>query len=690
MRISLGPGPLGLLVALVLLTAVSARLLGVRLRWWRVLIAGFPGLIAGIFFVWGLTGGGRAPRTLPAPAVLLAALVATMLIAAMLELLARPGRFATAQARLARRGMPHPVRSVRARIGRLRRYAEVTRIASRHGLAVFLGGARPAAVRHGSALAVGDAQATARTRRLARNLRAALEEGGGIFVKLGQVLSARNDLLPADVIAELSGLQDQVAPAPAAEIESLLAAELGAPVGEVFEWFDAEPLAAGSIAQVHRARLAAGTHVVVKVQRPGIGPLVERDLDILLRLARTIESRAQWARDYQVAEMAKGFADALEEELDFRVEARNIAAVARGGGIHVPGVHRSLSTSRILVLDYLDGVSARDAGPFLEQAGADRAAVARGLLGCMLRHVMIDGTFHADPHPGNVLVRPDGTLALIDFGLVGRLDPLQQAGLRRLLLAVARRDPAELHSALADLAQIRGRGGYRGDELLERALAQFMAQHLGPEMIPDAGMFAALFALLAEFGVTFPPVIGGVFRAMVTLEGTLTLLAPGFQMMEESRALAAALLGSQLTPASVRDAVTDELIALLPVLRRLPRRLDRITASLERGTLSANVRLFADEREIRLAAAMVSRAVMAFIGASVGLLSVGLLAIHGGPVLLPGPGHGGGTSVFRLFGYLGLFFAVVLILRVLIAIAREGIGLPRGIGAAGRSGRPEY
>jgi ubiquinone biosynthesis protein len=179
-------------------------------------------------------------------------------------------------------------------------------------------------------------------------------------------------------------------------------------------------------------------------------------------------------------------------------------------------------------------------------------------------------------------------------------------------------------------------------------------------------------------------VIAGVFRAMVTLEGTLTLLAPGFQMMEESRSLAGSLLGSQLTPSSVREVATDELLALLPVLRRLPRRLDRITASLDRGTLSTNVRLLADERDIRLAAAMVNRAVMAFIGASLGLLSVGLLAIHGGPVLLPGTAHGHGTGVFRVFGYLGLFFGVVLILRVMVAIAREGIGPPRGAPTADR------
>jgi ubiquinone biosynthesis protein len=645
------------LVTVVILARVGGRLLGIRMRWRRAVLAGIPGLVIGWIAAWSINGQRRGPQTLSWPGVLFGALIATMLIAVLLELLARPGRLAAVESRLRAGPIPHPIRSLRQRTGRSRRYLQVTRIAARHGLSSYLNGRRPG---------------TDESSPLARNLRVALEEAGGMFVKLGQVLSTRADLLPPDVIAELSRLQDHVAPTDPAGIEALLTAELGAPPHRVFTSFDPAPLAAASIGQAYSAQLATGERVIVKVQRPEVPALVERDLDILLRMARALEARAAWARQYAVLAMTRGFAAALREELDFRIEARNIAAVAGSSRVRVPVVYGQWSTSRVLVMEYLDGVSVRDAEPVLAESAADRHGLACGLLAAMLRQVMLEGTFHADPHPGNVLVLRDGQLALIDFGSVGRLDPLQQAALRRLLLAVARRNPAELHDALLDLAHA-ARPAAAGDDLLERALAQFLAQHLGPGMVPDAAMFTTLFRLLAEFGLVFPPVIAAVFRAMITLEGTLARLDPGFQIMEESRKMAASWLGDLLAPASLREAATDEMLGLLPVLRRLPRRFDRITTSLERGTLTTSVRLLADERDRHFVRGMVGRAVLAFLGAAFGVISVMLIGVRGGPLFLPTAARVGGTSLFHMFGYVGLFFSLVLILRVIIAITREGI-----------------
>jgi ubiquinone biosynthesis protein len=381
-----------------------------------------------------------------------------------------------------------------------------------------------------------------------------------MFVKLGQVLSTRADLLPPDVIAELSGLQDHVSPASPGAVQELLAEELGTPAAEYFKSFDPEPIAAASIAQAHRAELATGEQVVVKVQRPGVRALVERDLDILLRLAQALHVRASWAREFGVLDLADGFATALREELDFRIEARNIAAVAGGGSgeIRIPAVYSA--TSRVLVLEWLNGVNVRDAGGQL--ADCDRLALARGLLATMLRQMMIEGTFHADPHPGNVLVLRGGALALIDFGSVGRLDPLQQAALRRLLVAVARRNATELHNALLELAAVRTPAN---EDVLERALAQFMVQHLG------------------------------------------------------------------------------------------------------HGGLTASMRLLANDSDRQFVGALVGRAVLAFLGATLGIMSVMLIGIHGGPIFFPG------TSLFHVLGYVGLFFSTVLILRVVIAISRDGI-----------------
>ena len=566
--------------------------------------------------------------------------------------------------------LPQPlelIRGTRRAIARSRRYSQITRIAVRHGLGPYLRGQRRR-----------DGDAAGGRAALALSLRRALEDGGVTFIKLGQLLSARRDLLPDEFITELAQLQDRAEPAPWTEVEAVLAESLGAPTAKVFTELEPEPAAAASIAQVHKAWLRSGNglgpQVAVKVQRPGIRSTVEQDLDILLRLAARLEDRTRWARAVSAVGVARGFAAAMREELDFRVEARNMAAVeatwagqqrAVGGNIQVtlPATYDQLCTEHVLVIDWLDGVNLRAAGPLIADRRLDRADLARALLRSMVYQITEGGVFHADPHPGNVLLLADGRLALLDFGSVGRLDAQQRSALQSLLLALGRADPAALRDALLELVSRPD----ETDELqLERALGQFMARHLAGGTAPTAQMFTDLFQLAARFELTIPADIATVLRALATLEGTLTLLTPGVDVAAEARQYAADHVAGQVTPRAVQDLVADELMALVPVLRRLPRRVDRVTSALERGRLSLNVRLFADDRDRRVVTNLTNQVLLTFLGAASGIVAALLLGIPGGPKISTN------VSLCQLIGYNLLIVAAILVLRVLFTILKSG------------------
>ncbi|WP_158889949.1 ABC1 kinase family protein [Amycolatopsis anabasis] len=635
--------PLYLLMLWPLMVA-ARRVLGVRIGTLRALIGACVGWAVAGMFVTALPRSVQGhPGAFAGLLIPLAgsAFLATLLFLFVAEMAAPSGGGL---------GPIGRIRSLRRRVARARRYSQITRIAIKHGLGPYLAGRRDPEL--------GDH----RHAKLARSLRRALEDGGVTFVKLGQLLSTRPDLLPPAFIDELSRLQDRVAFAPAAEVEQVLRDELGAPPDEIFAEFDPEPLAAASIAQVYRAKLRSGADVVVKVRRPGIGQLVERDLDIVHRVAASLHQRAKWARALGVVELAEGFAEALTEELDFRVEARNIGTVTAAygeGAVSLPRVHEQLSTERVLVMRRLDGVPLGAAGN--EVAADQRTPLARSLLECLLRQVMLHGVFHADPHPGNVLLLADGRLGLLDFGSVGRLDAGLRDGLRALLLAVDRGDAAALRDGLLEIVD-------RPDEIdeqrLERVLGALVAKHFSAGQAPDLDMFTDLFRVIAEFRLAVPPPIAAVFRALATLEGTLALLAPGFNIVVESRAFATAQLGARLRPDSLRQAATDELMALLPVLRRLPRRLDRISGALEQGRLSVNVRLFADERDRGVVTGLVHEILLAFVGAATGLMAVLLLASTGGPKVLDE------VTLNQMFGYNLLVISALVGLRLLFVVFR--------------------
>lgn len=426
-------------------------------------------------------------------------------------------------------------------------------------------------------------------------------------------------------------------------------------------------MAAASIGQAYRAQLHDGQPVIVKVQRPGVGEAVERDLQVLDQLAHTVEERTTWAADYGVVELTTEFSDRLREELDFRIEARNASDISANlsdfPNVQVPVVYPDLTTSRVLVMEWLDGVSVRD-GDRLDELGVDRNEMAGYLLRCMLDQMLVDGHFHSDPHPGNVMVLADGRVGLIDFGAASRLDPMQQSALRDLMLGVAQRDPELLRQAVLQVATLRR---IVDDDELERALARFMGRHLAPGMTPDAAMFNDLLQLFFTYGISVAPELSTFFRALITLDGTLTTLSPGYPTIDEAQKVATEWMRERVTPETLQEAAKSELIRMAPLLRRLPRHVDRLATSIERGNLRARVSLFSDERDVRFVTKLVNRAILALMGGFVGLVGVFLVGTTGGPPFA------GETTLYEFFGYFSLFCSVVLIMRVIVAVLHDGL-----------------
>jgi ubiquinone biosynthesis protein len=644
----------GLVLWPVLFGAVAGRLLGVKVGPVRGALCGLAGVAVGSVMDNAVTGGVRGAQNLLAYVTF--AVLGTLAAVALLDFLVRPAAAARLHQSLG--GIPHPVRAARRRVARGRRYTSIILTTRRHGLV-------PALARQNRADTAEHVQA--RERRFGTQLGQALQEAGGVFVKLGQVLSTRPDLLGESAAAQLSVLQDRVAPADQGAIDRGLRGELGRAPEEIFEWFEAVPLAAASIGQVHRARLRDGPEVVVKIQRPGIEELVERDLDIILTLARRLDAAGASGRRTGAADLAQGFAENLRQELDYTVEARNtrvMGELLERGGVRVPRVFGQFSTRRVLVLEFVDGTPLRDAGAILAGLGTRRTDLARRLLESFLTQVLEAGVVNADPHPGNVLVLSDGTLAQIDFGSVVRLHATQRLALARLLMAIHRQDPDLLRDALLELTSpVPG----RDLDALDRALAGFLTQRLGPGARPGAEMFGDLLLLVSQFGLAFDPQLAGVFRALVTLDGTLRALDPGFAIIDEARSLATSTGSRVFGPDALGQAAAEDLFKLAPLLRRIPARLDRITAAMERNEHGYNVRLLAHDDDRRLVQRFFAHAVVAFLSAAIGLISALLLGVNSGiPVTK-------GVTLAHALGYTGLIAATVLGMRVLVAISRDRV-----------------
>jgi ubiquinone biosynthesis protein len=634
------------LVGAWVVTGLAGRLLGAPIPLARALIAGLAGLLIGLGGA-ALMQASNPGRRLYAVDFMVISLLTTLVLVAFGGLVVRSDRRRRARPTPMR---PRPLHAVLRWERRVHRYAQILLIAARYAWSARSRRRQPR---------LGDAGTAG------LDLTSALEKAGGMFVKLGQVLSTRPDLVPPQLLARLATLQDSAAPEPAGQVVALITAELGETPERLFTTFDPAPVAAASLAQVHRCQLPSGAQVAVKALRPGVEDLVERDLEIMRRLARTAHEHTRWARRLGVGDLVQGFSDNLVQELDLRIEARNTRTVAdqlgAGSAVRIPAVYPELSTRRIMVSEFIDGTSLQRAGPLLDRLNINRRDLARSLLRCLLRQILGGGTFHADPHPGNVLVLSDGTLALLDFGSVGRLDPLQQDALQDILVALARRDPRALADGLSHITTIRD---VTDQELLERALARFLVTRLGPGMPLSIGLLDTLFRLLLEFGLVVDAELAGVFRAMITLDGTLRLLDRDFNLLEEAEHAAVNVLTRRVLP-DAPTAIRDQLLGALPLLRRAPRQLDRIATSLQHGTLSIHARPFADRRDVHVLANLTNRITLAVLGAGTAIASALLLTTPGGPRIT------GGLGAYELLGTIGLAAAIILGMRVLVATSQD-------------------
>ncbi len=496
-----------------------------------------------------------------------------------------------------------------------------------------------------------------------QRIRRALEEMGPTFIKLGQIFATRVDLFPPDWIAEFEKLQDQVPPLPFEHLRAQLEEDLGAPVDKVFAEFNREALAAASIAQVHRARLFSGEQVIVKIRRPGITGIVEADLRLLERLARVVESEVKEMRRYRPVEIVHQFASSLRREMDLENEARNAERMAGNFAgnpwIVVPVMYWEWCCERLNVQEYIDGIPARKLQR-AEAAGLNRKILARRGCDAVLKMILIDGFFHADPHPGNLIFLPGNRIAFIDFGMVGRLSESRRYQIVDLLAAVIDRDARTAVNVLLDWA---GEVQVDVDALLIDVDIFIDTYHGLPlKQLKIANILTDLTALMRSYTLVLPPDLALLFKSLLTLDGMGRQVDPDFDLIVAATPHVRRALFNRYRPDIVLKRGWRTASEMLDVLAAFPYDMRRLIKALKAGTLRFNVDVnqlgyfgwIIDRAASRLTVGMVTSSLI--IGSAI------VMTVPGGPTLWGLP----------MLGVLGFGGAAIGGIWLLISIWRGG------------------
>ncbi len=491
--------------------------------------------------------------------------------------------------------------------------------------------------------------------------RRVMEELGPTFVKLGQVLATRVDLFPPEWLAEFSKLQDNATAVAWEKIEAQLVEELGQSPDSVFKDLDHSPLASASLAQVHRARLDDGAEVILKVRRPGIRAVIEADLRLLKRLADIVEAEAPDLKEYRPKTLVSQFSRSLRRELDFAAECRHAERIADGleedSGVVVPEVYWEWTGERLNVQQFLDGIPGRDYDA-IRKAGLDTHLIAQRGTRAILRMILEEGFFHADPHPGNIRYLPDNQIGLLDFGMVGRLSADRRQEVAELLYGLVERDAEQVSRILLDWSA----ESQTSQDQLEEDVAQFIDQYHGValEQLDMSAMIGDMTGVLRQHHLVLPADLVLMLKAFVTLEGMGRSLDPDFDMASEAAPVVEGVLKRHYSPLGMARRVQKNLVQTLRVLGNLPDDLSRLLRAARRGRIEVHV-------EVNSLKEVSSRLDKAVSRLTLGIVTAAL--IIGSAIAMNVDTSETGVPMFGLLGFVGAALGGIWLL---ISIWRSG------------------
>ena len=497
----------------------------------------------------------------------------------------------------------------------------------------------------------------------AHRVRHVLEDLGPTFIKMGQILATRADLFTPPYIAEFEKLQDRAQPVPFSDLIQQLEEDIAGSIDEIFLQVDRQPLAAASLAQVHRAQLKDGTDVILKIRRPGIRKIIEADLRLLRRFVDIVEVEAPDWKRYHPREIVRQFTQSLRRELDFAAECRNaerIAAnLAEDTHILIPKIYWQWTGERLNVQEYVEGIPGRDLNA-VEKANLDRKLLAERGTHAVFKMIMEDGFFHADPHPGNVFYLPNNRLAFIDFGMVGRLTEERRGQVVNLLYGMVNQAPSKVIEILEDWSDII----QTDEQLLAVDIEAFVDQYssLALKDLSLPMMMRDFMTILRDHDLILPADLALLIKAYITLDGLGRHLDPDFNTLVFVTPYIQKIMVARYKPDAIAKRGWRNLISVVDLMSSLPKELHQLLRASRKGAIQVDINVKSLGEYIHQVDLAISRLTMGIVTAALIIGTSIIMTVKGGPEIFGLPA----------FGFIGYISAAITGIWLLLSIWRSG------------------